>query len=167
MRYGRRLRYHRNTRRSGQFDVADLVVGIGLVVVVAALVYFVGGSFVEDHYVAPMGQKPKVDTPPPDREEVRMHLEEATNLVKTNAPHFLKMMEETTDGNLQDKYRQWADMALEEGLSKLNEVKDFLIKKHPDGDDVFRGELRQVEALRREARARLAQVRKLDILGGR
>ncbi len=166
MRYGRRLRYHRNTRRSGQFDVADLVVGIGLVVVVAALVYFVGGSFVEDHYVAPMGQKPEVDAPP-DREEVRMHLAEATNLVETNARHFLKMMEETTDGNLQDKYRQWADMALEEGLSKLNEVKDFLIKKHPDGDAVFRVELRQVEALRREARARLAQVRKLDILGGR
>ncbi len=85
---------------------------------VPVLVYVVGAYFIEDHYVAPMGQKPKVDAPP-DHEEVRMHLEEATNLVQNNAQHFLRLMEATSDGILRDKYRKWAQMALEEGMIGL------------------------------------------------
>ena len=154
-----------HARRSGQIDVVDLCVGGALLVLVPVLVYVVGAYFIEDHYVAPMGQKPKVDAPP-DHEEVRMHLEEATNLVQNNAQHFLRLMEATSDGILRDKYRKWAQMALEEGMSKLGEVTNFLIKKHPDGDSVFSRELQKITQLRTRANADLRRVRELDILGG-
>ncbi len=121
----------RDARRRGQLDVTDLGVGIVLLVVVPVLVYFVGAFFIKDHYVEPMGKKALVDAPP-DQDEVKMYLVEAANLLQVNVRDYLKFMNVTTDGALRDKYRQWAQRALKEGLSKLDEV-DFLIQEQPDG----------------------------------
>ena len=71
----------------------------------------------------------------------------------------------TTNGALRDKYRQWAQRALEEGLSKLDEC-DFLIKEHPDGRSVFGSDLQRIARLRTEGKAEFNRVRELDILGG-
>lgn len=151
-------------RRRAQLDMVDLGVGISLLVIVPFVVYFVGALFIEDHYVEPMGRKPKVDAPP-DREEIRMYLDEATMLLKTNAPRYLDMMRLATDGVLRDKYRQWAQRALEDGLSKLDEISNFLIPKHPEGRSVFGRELQAIARLRADATVELKRVRELDILG--
>ncbi len=78
----------RDARRRGQLDVTDLSVGIALLVLIPVLVYFVGALFIEDSYVATMGQKAPVDAPP-DQEEVKMYLLEAANLLQINARHYL------------------------------------------------------------------------------
>ncbi len=154
----------RDARRRGQLDATDAGVGVVLLVVVPVLVYFVGAFFIEDHYVAQMGKKAQVDAPP-DQEEVKMHLLEAQTLLKANAPHYLKLMKVTTNGALRDKYRQWAQRALVEGLSKLGEV-DSMIEEHPDGPRVFSSDLQKRTAqMRYRGEADLKRVRELDILG--
>lgn len=155
-----------DARRCGQIDTTDLVVGIALLVIVPVLVYFVGAFFIEDHYVEPMGKKAAVEAPP-DEEEVRMYLVEASDLLTRNAPRYLDLMKATTDAALRDKYRQWAQRALVEGLSKLDEVRDFLIKNHPEGSSVFGAELQKIARMRAEASAELKRVQELDVLGGR
>ena len=144
--------------------MADLGVGIVLLVLIPVLVYFVGALFIEDSYVATMGQKAPVDAPP-DQEEVNLYLVEASTLLQINARDYLKLMNLTTNGALRDKYRQWTERALEEGLSKLNEV-DFLIEEHPDGRGAFSSVVQRIAQLRIKGKAELERIRELDILGG-
>ena len=131
---------------------------------VPVLVYFIGALFIEDHSEQPMGTKALVEAPP-DQEEVKMYLQEAQTLLKSNAAHYLKLMKVTTDGALREKYRQWAQRALVEGLSKLDEV-DFLIEKHPDGRRVFGSVIQRIAQLRIKGKAERKRVQELDILGG-
>ncbi len=154
----------RDTRRHGQFDTTDLGVGIVLLVVVPFLIYLIGALFIESNYEDKMGQKAPV-VAPPDQVEVKLYLVEAADLLKVNAPHYLKLMKMTTNGALRDKYRQWAQRALMEGLSKLGEV-DSMIEEHPDGPRVFSSDLQKRTAqMRIRGEADLQRVRELDILG--
>ena len=154
----------RDARRRGQLDATDAGVGVVLLVVIPVLVYFVGAFFIEDHYVPTMGKKALVDAPP-DQIEVKMYLLEAQTLLQANAPHYLKLMKVTTDGALRDKYRQWAQRALVEGLSKLEEV-DSMIQEDPDERLGFGSDLqRRIAQMRIRGEAELERVKELDILG--
>ena len=154
----KRLNRHTACRRAGQVDTTDLVVGVVLAGVVPLLCFVGLTAFSSgDLGSVPGRRSASGEVPPPDAQELDMHLKHAENLRDNAKNTFMKYVDLVDDQFLKDDYRQWASRCIANCISKIDEV-ESMIALHPDGDATFGHIFERTRSLRAAAEALQSQV---------
>ena len=152
----------RPRRQRGEFDVVDLVVGLGLMVVVpficVALVRVFGVETRSD--ARDFRAKPKLEKAPPDMDEIKARWRVATDLYHKNVKTYTATVKSTTDGTLKEHHRRWAIKCLEVADSELVDLKNLA-----GTESQFQRYVTRASSLQQKIKTDLKALHDLDTLG--
>ena len=145
-------------RRRGELDLADLFVGLGLLVGVPIVVYFglkMTGAIKTKSDLMSFRNKPEV-TVPTDDEEVRMRMEFIQRLYTENAREYVRRFQSST-GSQRERERQWALTALSRVQAELSRLETF-INATPETKSRYQAQLTEIQRFRETVRGEQAQL---------
>jgi hypothetical protein len=145
----------------GGINVADLVIGLVLIPVVAAIFYVFAGMVWGKPEV--IQDKAEVN-PPPDGEEVDACWKQIQELFK-NAKYLADMAGNVEDLNLKDHFRRWRDQCFQGVDKKILDLEVFIrsyAPKHPDIEKTFGSYLGEGASLRRLVASELGKAKESD-----
>lgn len=153
------------TRRLGEVDSLDIVLGLGLLVLLPTLSYFLasvwGTPEPKDPYA--FGEKPLLN-PPPDAEEVDARWRQAAEIYSANAKYYLDAAADTkNDEILREHFRVTARRCLESARAELTKFNTYLAEHK--GETQFAAYLAKSAEFQKDILEGLKRVKSLDVLG--
>lgn len=154
-----------SSRCAGEVDSLDLALGLGLLVLLPTLSYFLASVFGTPAPTDPyaLGERPSLD-PPIDAEEVDARWRQAEEIYSSNAKYYLDAATDAKrDEILREHFRGMARRCLESARAELTKFNAY-ITEHK-GEAQFAAYLAKSAETQKDILEGLKRVKSLDVLG--